>query len=319
MTPMIQVEGLSKRFGAIVAVADVSLSAEAGTVVGLLGPNGAGKTTVVNCLSTLVRPDAGKLTVAGFDVVGQAADVRASIALTGQYAALDEALTGRENLVLFGRLQGLGKAEAQTRAGELIERFDIGASADRPVRVASGGERRRLDVAVSQVVERPVLFLDEPTTGLDPRSRRTVWDEVRRLRDNGVAILLTTQYLDEADQLADRILIVDSGQVIAEGTPAELKAKLGASVCEVRVAEPSARAVAKTALAAAGLPVTGADDLLTLPGAGMGTLGAVVRCLDTTGIQDAEINLRHPTLDEVFLTLTGNGSVAAEHPAAVTA
>ncbi|MEV5693221.1 ATP-binding cassette domain-containing protein [Micromonospora globbae] len=303
---MIQVSDLRRSFGATVAVDGVGFEVAAGEVVGLLGPNGAGKTTTIHCLTTLLRPDSGTARVAGFDVVRQAAEVRRSIAVTGQFAALDEMLTGRENLVLFGRLLGLGRRAAAARADELIERFDLGEVAGAAVRTYSGGLRRRVDLAASLVVDRPVLFLDEPTTGLDPRSRRALWEVVRQLRDDGTAVLLTTQYLEEADQLAARVLLVDHGRVVAEGTPDDLKGRLGGAVCEVRIEDPRDRAAASVQLRAAFPDLTEDEDVLRLA-AGSGTLTEVVRRLESAGVEADDVTVRRPTLDEVFLSLTGAG------------
>ncbi|MEV4200585.1 ATP-binding cassette domain-containing protein [Micromonospora globbae] len=303
---MIQVSDLRRSFGATVAVDGVGFEVAAGEVVGLLGPNGAGKTTTIHCLTTLLRPDSGTARVAGFDVVRQAAEVRRSIAVTGQFAALDEMLTGRENLVLFGRLLGLGRRAAAARADELIERFDLGEVAGAAVRTYSGGLRRRVDLAASLVVDRPVLFLDEPTTGLDPRSRRALWEVVRQLRDDGTAVLLTTQYLEEADQLAARVLLVDHGRVVAEGTPDDLKGRLGGAVCEVRIEDPRDRAAASAQLRAAFPDLTEDEDVLRLA-AGSGTLTEVVRRLESAGVEADDVTVRRPTLDEVFLSLTGAG------------
>jgi ABC-2 type transport system ATP-binding protein len=292
---MIQAVDLRRSFGDKAAVDGVSFEVPAGTVVGLLGPNGAGKTTTVHCLTTLLRPTSGSATVAGYDVVRQAAEVRRSIAVTGQFAALDEILTGRENLVLFGRLLGLDRRRAAARAGELIDRFDLGEIAGKPVRTYSGGLRRRLDLAASLVVDRPVLFLDEPTTGLDPRSRRALWEVVRELRDAGTAVLLTTQYLEEADQLAARVLLIDRGRV-----------------CEVRIGDPKLRERAATELRAAFPALTEDDEVLRLGADDSGTLTEVVRRLETAGVEADDVTVRRPTLDEVFLALTGGAPAGAE-------
>ncbi|SCG39824.1 ATP-binding cassette domain-containing protein [Micromonospora humi] len=304
---MIQVHELRRSFGATTALDGVGFSVAAGEVVGLLGPNGAGKTTTIHCLTTLLRPDSGSARVAGFDVVDQAAQVRRSIAVTGQFAALDEMLTGRENLVLFGRLLGLDRRAAAARADELVERFDLGEVAGKPVRTYSGGLRRRADLAASLVVDRPVLFLDEPTTGLDPRSRRALWEVVRQLRADGTTVLLTTQYLEEADQLADRVLLIDHGRVVAEGTPDELKGRLGGTVCEVRVEDPRARETAAARLREAFPDLTEDDDVLRVA-AGAGTLTEVVRRLESAGVEADDVTVRRPTLDEVFLSLTGSAA-----------
>ncbi|MDG4800811.1 ATP-binding cassette domain-containing protein [Micromonospora sp. WMMD980] len=304
---MIQVHELRRSFGATTAVDGVGFEVGAGEVVGLLGPNGAGKTTTIHCLTTLLRPDSGSARVAGFDVVEQAAQVRRSVAVTGQFAALDEMLTGRENLVLFGRLLGLDRRAAAARADELVERFDLGEVAGKPIRTYSGGLRRRADLAASLVVDRPVLFLDEPTTGLDPRSRRALWEMVRHLRADGTTVLLTTQYLEEADQLADRVLLIDHGRVVAEGTPDELKGRLGGTVCEVRVEDPRARETAAARLREAFPELTEADDVLRVA-AGAGTLTEVVRRLESAGVEADDVTVRRPTLDEVFLSLTGSAA-----------
>ncbi|MEV0006384.1 ATP-binding cassette domain-containing protein [Micromonospora sp. NPDC050980] len=304
---MIQVHELRRSFGATTALDGVGFSVAAGEVVGLLGPNGAGKTTTIHCLTTLLKPDSGSARVAGFDVVDQAAQVRRSIAVTGQFAALDEMLTGRENLVLFGRLLGLDRRAAAARADELVERFDLGEVAGKAVRTYSGGLRRRADLAASLVVDRPVLFLDEPTTGLDPRSRRALWEVVRQLRADGTTVLLTTQYLEEADQLADRVLLIDHGRVVAEGTPDELKGRLGGAVCEVRVEDPRAREAAAARLREAFPELTEDDDVLRVA-AGPGTLTEVVRRLESAGVQADDVMVRRPTLDEVFLSLTGSAA-----------
>jgi daunorubicin resistance ABC transporter ATP-binding subunit len=304
---VVELEDVKKSFGDVKALNGLSLSVEEGTIVGLLGPNGAGKTTSINVLSTLVRPDSGRAAVAGFDTVTQADQVRSVIGLTGQFAALDEGLTARENLVLFGRLLKLGKANARKRAGELLERFGLTDAADRRAGGFSGGMRRRLDLAVSMLSKPVVLFLDEPTTGLDPTSRVLLWDVVRELKNEGVTILLTTQYLLEADELADSITVIDHGRVIAEGTAAALKAKVGGSVCELTLADEGVRERAGEALGEHH-QVTTTDTGLTLPAAGSGTLTEVVRVLDAAGIPVDDIALRHPTLDDVFFALTGHGA-----------
>jgi daunorubicin resistance ABC transporter ATP-binding subunit len=302
---VIEVEGLVKRFGDVVALDGIDLRVDAGGLVGLLGPNGAGKTTTINVLSTLLLPDAGVCRVGGCDVVDRPDEVRSLIGLTGQFAALDEQLTGRENLVLFGRLLKLGRSGARRRAAELLDRFELRDAAHRRVATYSGGMRRRLDLAASLVGEPRVLFLDEPTTGLDPRSRRELWDVVGELRAAGATILLTTQYLEEADRLADRIVVVDGGVVVVEGTPAELKARVGGSVCEVAVADAGRRAVASAALDGLG-EVAEVGDRLTVPAEGTATLTEVVRRLDAAGVVADDIALRRPTLDDVFLALTGH-------------
>ena len=305
-------EDLVKTFGADVRALDgVSLHVTPGTVLGLLGPNGAGKTTVVNILTTLMRPDSGRAEVAGIDVLADPAAVRRSIGLTGQYAAVDDALTGSENLTLVGRLNHLRTADAKTRARELLERFDLSEAGSRVAKTYSGGMRRRLDLAAALVARPPVLFLDEPTTGLDPRSRIELWAVIEDLVREGTTLLLTTQYLEEADRLADRIAVVDRGRVIAEGTSAELKAQLGKGLIEVRLADTEqARRVGETLRGAGGdQEVTVTDDTVAVPAAdGTATLSEVVRRLDRAGVVAKGLQFREPSLDDVFLSLTGHGT-----------
>jgi oleandomycin transport system ATP-binding protein len=299
-------EGLVKRFGDTVALAGVDLAVRRGTVLGLLGPNGAGKTTAVRLLATLLRPDAGQATVGGYDVVHEAHQVRQLIGLTGQYASVDEALTGVENLVLIGRLLGIPRNRAKARARELLADFSLADAADRAVKTYSGGMRRRLDLAASLVGRPRLLYLDEPTTGLDPRGRTELWDLVRGLVAGGVTVLLTTQYLDEADQLADDIVVIDHGRVIATGTPEELKVKTGGQTLAVRPADavdlPTVISVVSD-LAKAAPDVDGL--LVTAPVADPALLPAAVRRLDDAGVIIAELALRGSSLNEVFLTLTG--------------
>ena len=307
MTHSIVAEGLVKRYGETTALAGIDLTVRTGTVFGLLGPNGAGKTTAVRVLATLIRPDAGRATVGGYDVVRQAHQVRRLIGLTGQYASVDETLTGAENLTLIGRLLGQPRTEAKRRARDLLADFDLTDAADRAAKTYSGGMRRRLDLAASLVGRPRVLYLDEPTTGLDPVSRNGVWDTVRRLVADGVTVLLTTQYLEEADQLADEIAVVDKGTVIATGTPAELKARTGALSLVVRPAHgvdlPTVTGV--VAALASGTPdVRGG--VVSAAVADPAVLPAVVRRLDDAGVLLAELTLRGSTLDEVFLSLTGH-------------
>ncbi|HKT03417.1 MAG TPA: ATP-binding cassette domain-containing protein [Rugosimonospora sp.] len=306
----VQAEGLVKRFGSTTALAGVDLAVRQGTVLGLLGPNGAGKTTAVRVLATLLRPDAGHATVGGYDVVREADQVRSRIGLTGQYAAVDEDLTGVENLVLIGRLLELPRRDARRRAAELLERFGLTDAGGRSVKTYSGGMRRRLDLAASLVSRPEILFLDEPTTGLDPRSRGEVWTMVRELVADGVTVLLTTQYLDEADRLAAEIAVIDRGTVIASGTPAELKAKVGGQTLDVRPTQPGDLVrVASIVEAAVGAPPSShVDDpgLLSVPVDDAAALPEVVRALQERQIPVTELALRLASLDEVFLALTGH-------------
>ena len=314
MTDAIHAEGLVKRFGATTALAGVDLAVRTGTVFGLLGPNGAGKTTAVRILATLLPPDGGRATVGGHDVLGQPHRVRQLIGLTGQYASVDETLTGAENLVLIGRLLGLPRAQAKRRAGELLASFRLDDAAGRPAKTYSGGMRRRLDLAASLVGRPRVLFLDEPTTGLDPRARTEMWEVIRTLVADGVTVLLTTQYLEEADQLADEISVVDHGRVIATGTPDELKARTGAQTLVVRPAHRvDLQTVLGTVAQLAGVVPEVHDTQVTAPVADPAVLPAVVRRLDDAGVLLAELALRGSSLDEVFLSLTGH---RAEEPAA---
>jgi oleandomycin transport system ATP-binding protein len=307
MTNAIVAEGLVKRFGSTTALAGVDLAVRTGSVLGLLGPNGAGKTTAVRVLATLIKPDQGHATVGGYDVVHQAHQVRKLIGLTGQYASVDEQLTGTENLILIGRLLGLSRRDARARAKELLGSFRLDDAADRAAGKYSGGMRRRLDLAACLVGRPRLLYLDEPTTGLDPRSRNDMWDIIRDLVGDGVTVLLTTQYLDEADVLADEIVVIDQGKVIATGTSDELKSKTGAQALTVRPQSDSDRdAVA----ALVGQVASGAVDIrgsqITAPVTDPGALAHLVRRLDESGLVVAELALRSPSLDEVFLTLTGH-------------
>ncbi|MCY4516410.1 MAG: ATP-binding cassette domain-containing protein [Acidimicrobiaceae bacterium] len=283
----------------------MSFDVKTGELVGLLGPNGAGKTTTINVLSTLLIPDSGRAWVGGHDVLTAPRAVREIISLTGQFAALDDMLTGRENLVLFGRLRSLSKAAAASRADELLARFGLADFASKRAGTYSGGMRRRLDLAVSLVVPTPVLFLDEPTAGLDPRSRAELWNVVRELRADGHAIVLTTQYLEEADQLADRIVVIDQGRVAAEGTPAELKKRSGGYACVVSPVELSRLDECATAMKSFGAPAVDREaGSVTIADAEPDALSQIIASLH--GIKLADISLRQPTLDEVFLQLTGN-------------
>jgi ABC-2 type transport system ATP-binding protein len=312
--PAILAEGIQKSYGKTRALDGLDLCVEEGTVLGVLGPNGAGKTTAVRILTTLLIPDAGRAEVAGLDVVRQAGELRALIGLTGQYAAVDEYLTGRENLEMVGRLYHLSKKQARRRADDLLERFDLVDAATRLVKTYSGGMRRRLDLAASLVFSPPVLFLDEPTTGLDPRSRITMWDIIGELVSGGTTLLLTTQYLDEADRLADRIAVVDAGRVIAEGTSAELKARVGGETLEVTVAGgdglgEAASVLERYAHGDGGVRVDAERRYVgTTVAGGPGLLAAVVRDFDAAGVQVEELGLHRPTLDDVFLTLTGHAA-----------
>jgi ABC-2 type transport system ATP-binding protein len=303
-------EGLVKQFGKTRALDGLDLNVPRGTVYGLLGPNGAGKTTCVRVLSTLIKPDGGHATVLGTDVVTGAQTVRNTIGLTGQYAALDEYLTGRANLIMIGQLSRLTIKAARRRADELLERFDLTKAANRAVKTYSGGMRRRLDLAASLISHPQVLFLDEPTTGLDPSARALMWDIVRQLVADGTTLLLTTQYLDEADQLASRIAVIDTGKVIAEGTPAELKASVGGQRLLLTLAEESDAEVAARALApfATGpLIPNDVERLLEVPvSASDGLATEVVRALDAAGVKVSDITVRTASLDDVFLTLTGH-------------
>jgi ABC-2 type transport system ATP-binding protein len=313
--PAVVAENLVRTFGREVRAVDgVSLTVDAGTVFGLLGPNGAGKTTLVNILTTLLRPDSGRAEVAGIDVVARPDAVRRAIGLAGQYAAVDEQLTGVENLTLIGRLCHMPRASAVGRAGELLEQFGLTDAADRLAKTYSGGMRRRLDLAAALVARPEVLFLDEPTTGLDPRSRIDLWNAVETLVADGTTVLLTTQYLEEADRLAQRIAVVDHGRVIAEGTSAELKRELGGTVVEVQLADAAEAQRVATVLSGIGREDPSVeDDLVRVPaGDGTATLSEVVRRLDTAGIAARSLQQREPSLDDVFLALTGHA--AEEEP-----
>ncbi|WP_141582997.1 ATP-binding cassette domain-containing protein [Actinomadura sp. WMMA1423] len=314
MDEVIRAEGLRKRFGETKALDGVDITARRGTVLGVLGPNGAGKTTAVRVLATLLKPDAGRAEVGGYDVVKDAVRVRAKIGLTGQYASVDEELTGFENLVMIARLLDFGRAEAKARARQLLDRFRLAEAGGRAVKTYSGGMRRRLDLAASLINHPEIIYLDEPTTGLDPRARNEVWDTVRDVVAEGATVLLTTQYLEEADALADRIAVFDHGRVIAEGTSDDLKSQIGRQTLLVRAAEPF-RAAQLTAIVAELTgerpEVQGATGLVTAPVHDPRLLSALVRRLDEASIVAAELALRLPSLDEVFLTLTGH---PAEEP-----
>jgi oleandomycin transport system ATP-binding protein len=308
MTTVIEAEGLTKRFGATQALAGVDLHAEGGRVLALLGPNGAGKTTIVRILATLLKPDSGRARLCGHDVVTDATAVRQLLALTGQYASVDDELTGTENLIMICRLLGLSRAGSRARARAMLERFELAEAAGRAVKTYSGGMRRRLDLAASLLGEPEVLFLDEPTTGLDPRGRGQMWDTVRGVVASGATVLLTTQYLEEADELADHIAVIDHGLVVASGTPAELKARTGSQTLAVRAIDAAHTAqVASVVGAVVGVrPDVAENGLVTVAVSDPAMVPAVVRRLDDAGIVAAELNLRLPSLDEVFLTLTGH-------------
>jgi oleandomycin transport system ATP-binding protein len=307
MTHTIEAEGLTKRFGTTQALDGVDLAAAEGTVLGVLGPNGAGKTTAVRILATLLRPDSGRATVAGYDVVRDASKVRRIVGLTGQYASVDEDLTGTQNLVMIGQLLNLNTRDARARSAELLEWFDLSEAAGRVAKTYSGGMRRRLDLAASLVGRPRVIFLDEPTTGLDPAKREDMWDVVRRLVTDGSTVLLTTQYLDEADALADQITVIDRGRVIANNTPEGLKRTIGGQRIRVKPADRYRLDDVRRILAAISPQadqVTGRDEI-TVPVDGEQALAATVAALTAEGIAVTELSLHLPSLDEVFLTLTG--------------
>ena len=308
---IIEFSKIKKSYGDVRALDGVTLSIEEGTIYGLLGPNGAGKTTAVRVLTTLLKPDSGTATVAGFDVVSQANELRSVIGLAGQYSSVDENLTGYENLEMVGRLYRLSATFSKNRADELIEQFDLVEAADRPVRTYSGGMRRRLDLGAALVANPQVLFLDEPTTGLDPRSRLALWAFIEQLVSEGTTLLLTTQYLEEADRLADRIGVIDDGKIIAEGTADELKTQTGSDVVEARIGSEDNLEIARGILATIGtdIPRVQRGDLrIQVPVDGPGRVVEAVRRLDAAGVKIEDLALRRPTLDDVFLTLTGHGT-----------
>ncbi|MGW1909485.1 ATP-binding cassette domain-containing protein [Streptomyces sp. NPDC002076] len=316
MPGAIHAEGLVKTFGDVRALDGVDLDVPEGTVLGLLGPNGAGKTTTVRCLTTLLRPDSGRAVVAGVDVLKDPDAVRRSIGLSGQFAAVDEYLTGRENLVMVGQLYQMKGKAAKARAEELLEQFNLADAADRPTKTYSGGMRRRLDLAAALVVSPPVMFMDEPTTGLDPRNRQQLWEVIKQLVSSGTTLLLTTQYLEEADHLAHDIAVVDHGRVIAQGTSDQLKARTGGERVEVVVHEREHIATATEVLRGFGKGEVTVEEhtrKLTVPVTGGAKLLAeIIRELDTRGIEIDDIGLRRPTLDDVFLSLTGHVAEATD-------
>lgn len=311
----VEARGLVKTFGENRAVDGVDLNVRAGSIYGVLGPNGAGKTTTIRMLATLLRPDAGQARIFGHDVVKESHIVRQLIGVTGQYASVDESLSATENLIIFSRLLGLGRSEARKKAEELLEEFGLTEAAKRPLKHFSGGMRRRLDLAASLIAQPPLIFLDEPTTGLDPRTRSQMWDTIRRLVVTGSTVLLTTQYLDEADQLADRIAVIDRGHVVAEGTVDELKASVGTSALHLRVHDAKdiagAQEIVEQVLQVRS-SVTAEAAKITAPMADADQVTDLLIALRTRGIQLAEISVQKPTLDEVFLTITGHGAAANE-------
>ena len=316
--PAVHAEGLHKHFGAVHALNDVSFIVPAGTILGLLGPNGAGKTTTVRILTTLIPPDAGSAQVAGFDVVAQPGRVRSAIGLAGQQAAVDPLLTGRENLDLIGTLHHLGRLQSRRRVREMLERFDLTDAADRRASTYSGGMRRRLDLAASLIGQPQVLVLDEPTAGLDPASRQALWAAIRSLVDQGTTALLTTQYLEEADQLADDIIVIDHGQLVAYGTPDQLKAQVGGHRIELQLTDPTDAGTARRVLEdfAASPPIIDPHSgraVIPITG-GAAPTAAVIRALDTAGIDIADLVVRRPTLDDVFLTLTATTTTGHSDP-----
>jgi ABC-2 type transport system ATP-binding protein len=306
---VIRVKNLSKAYGDLKVLRGLNFSVQRGTVFALLGPNGAGKTTTIRILSTLLLPDSGDATVGGFDVVKRGSDARSCIGLTGQYAAVDEYLTGEENLYMIGRLYRMSKADATKRTQELLKQFDLVKPGKRPVKTYSGGMRRRLDLAMSLIASPPIIFLDEPTTGLDPRSRITMWDMIKKLVAGGTTILLTTQYMDEADSLADEIVVIDNGKVIAEGTPAQLKSKVGSDRLELTISEKSDFAAAKKVITNRNLQVDQERRVLSVPTkGGLKDMTKILNQLEADKIDVESVELRRPTLNDVFLSLTGHSA-----------
>lgn len=315
----VQARGLTKRFGEQLAVDNLDLQVAPGTVHAVLGPNGAGKTTTIQLLTTLLRPDAGTVTLFGRDVVREAHAVRHLIAVTGQYASVDESLTATENLVLLARLQGLHRRAARARAAELLDEFDLAEVGNRSLSAFSGGMRRRLDLAASLIVRPPLLFLDEPTTGLDPRNRNRMWHLVRGLVAEGTTVVLTTQYLEEADQLADQIAVIDRGHLVAEGTADQLKASVGVSTLQLRLADPADLPVARriTGAVLGSAVATGPDHQLTAPMSDPRAITDLLIALRQAQVEPQEVSVARPSLDEVFLALTGHQGDAPDAAAAI--
>lgn len=310
---VIEVKNVAKHFGDVKALNDVNFKAERGQILGLLGPNGAGKTTLIKMLSTLLVPTKGTIKVLGHDVTEDPGKVRANIGLTGQYAAVDEYLTGRENLLLMGRLYRLSRSDSKKRAQKLIDQLDMNEAADRAVKTYSGGMKRKIDLAMSLIASPPVIFLDEPTTGLDPRSRITMWDTVKKLSKSGTTILLTTQYMDEADYLADNIVVIDNGKVIAEGTPQKLKAKIGSERLEIIISKNSNFEEAKKVLQEKGIQADDKQKMFSIASkGGVSKLKDVLGRLEQANIKVESISLHSPTLDDVFMTLTGHVATKEE-------
>lgn len=312
----IVVKNLHKSYKDLKVLQGVSFSVKKGDILALLGPNGAGKTTTVNILSTLLNPDKGEAKINGFDIKDNAGDVRSSIGLTGQYAAVDEYLTGEENLELIGRLYRLSKATAKSRAKELLKQFDLLEASNRPVKTYSGGMRRRLDLSMSLIASPPIIFLDEPTTGLDPRSRLTMWSMIEKLAKEGTTILLTTQYMEEADHLADNIVVIDNGKVIAEGTSDELKSKVGSDRLELTIDKKSSLEKAEEVIDGKVLKVDKEDRIVSIATKkGAGELRQILEQLESAKINVVDVSLHRPTLDDVFLSLTGKGTSSEEKEA----
>ncbi|HEU4914632.1 MAG TPA: ATP-binding cassette domain-containing protein [Candidatus Saccharimonadales bacterium] len=312
----ITVEGLKKSYGKLTVLDGINFKVERGSILALLGPNGAGKTTTVKILSTLLDADGGKATIEGYDVVKEADQVRSKIGLTGQYAAVDEYLTGEENLFMMGRLYRLGKDDAKRRTAELLTLVDLVDASKRPVRTYSGGMKRRLDLAMSLIANPPVIFLDEPTTGLDPRSRLAIWDMIKQLAKNGTSILLTTQYLEEADLLADNIIVIDGGKVIAEGTADSLKAKVGNDRLEIVISNSSAFQQASELLDSKTLQADKESHTLSIASKGVKHLKEVLQKFEDANIKVETVSLQRPTLDDVFLALTGHAATKEAEPKA---